>query len=153
MSRDDILLSVVFGSIPILSLNAYFLWGGDSSLWISLPISVIGISVLILFIIGSIFAHELPIVIMQGLFWADFAYIIYRGKFFLLPANTAYIVVALAALLFVVVIPLAVAAFEWRKDYILLKENYDSAISRLDYYREQDQRRDAIRDKLKSSLR
>ena len=97
-------IDIVIATIPILAFDAIFIWK-IQTLWAVLPIAIIGSLILLFAVWLSIGERDFFSLSMQSLFWLNFAYCIYRGDFHYLPANTAYLLVTGAALLFVVILP------------------------------------------------
>ena len=146
------IIEIVIATIPILAFDAIFIWK-IQTLWAVLPFAIIGSLILIFLVWLSIGERDIFSLSMQSLFWLNFAYCIYRGDFHYLPANTAYLIVVVTALLFVVVLPSVLSAIEWKKKYYQMWENYSNACDKLKEYADEEEKRDQIRNRLKSSLR
>ena len=146
------IVEFVVAAIPILAFDAIFIWKLQT-LWAVLPIAIIGSLILIVLILMSIGDKGLFELSMQSLFWLNFIYCVYRGDFNYLPADIAYLFVVVTALLFVVILPSVLSAIEWKKKYYQMRENYWNACDKLKEYADEEEKRDQIRNRLKSSLR
>lgn len=146
------IVEFVVAAIPILAFDAIFIWK-IQTLWAVLPIAIIGSLILIVLILMSIGDKGLFELSMQTLFWLNFIYCVYRRDFNYLPADIAYLFVVVTALLFVVILPSVISAIEWKKKYYQMWENYSNACDKLKEYADEEEKRDQIRNRLKSSLR
>ena len=146
------IVEFVVAAIPILAFDAIFIWKLQT-LWAVLPIAIIGSLILLFFIWISIFERNVSFLSIQTLFWLNFIYCIYRGDFHYLSANMAYLLVTGAALLFVVILPSVLSAIEWKKKYYQMWKDYSNACDKLKEYADEEEKRDQIRNRLKSSLR
>lgn len=128
MKLDDLLFYFIFGGIPIAVFNTVFVWAKLPA-WVNVILVIIGALFILFTIFVSVVAYDLTFMFLQGLFWTDIIYCIYKGWVCTYDNQQGCLIVVLvSAILFNLLLPFIFQKKSYERiesDYTKLKENFE----------------------------